>query len=153
LEVFDLNAHNDQLARNPHHPGAPALRAILATHTAGTTVTWSDLKELCLEVTRAAGVKPPELNAWVDPGDGEPPVRADFVWRAQRVTVEADGFGSHKTRWAFENDRRRDQRLFRVGRLLVRVTDRQLRGERERFTELLVDLLSTRSGLASPGGG
>jgi hypothetical protein len=54
LEDFDLNALNDQPARNPHHPGAPALRAILATHTAGTTVTWSDLKELCLEVTRAA---------------------------------------------------------------------------------------------------
>ena len=114
LKVFDLRALHDQLDRNPHHPGAPILKAILATHTAGTTVTWSDLEELCLEVTRAAGVDQPELNAWVDPGDGEPPIRPDFVWRAQRVTVEADGFGVHKTRWAFENDRRRDQRLIRV---------------------------------------
>ena len=144
LQVFDLRALHEQLHRNPHHPGAPVLRAILASHTAGTTVTWSELEELCLEVTRAAGVQQPEVNAWVDPADGEPPVRADFVWRAQRVTVEADGFGSHKTRWAFENDRRRDQRLFRVGWLPVRVTDRQLREERERFTTLLIDLLSTR---------
>jgi predicted transcriptional regulator of viral defense system len=43
LEVFDLNALNDQLARNPYHPGAPVLKAILAEHIAGTTVTWSDL--------------------------------------------------------------------------------------------------------------
>jgi hypothetical protein len=73
LEVFDLNALEDQLDRNPHHPGAPILKAILAEHAAGTTVTWSHLEELCLEVTCAAGVEPPEVNAWVDPGDGNRP--------------------------------------------------------------------------------
>lgn len=142
LNLFDLRALHDQLARNPHHPGAPVLKAILAAHAAGTTVTWSELEELCLEVTRAAGVPQPELNAWVDPGDGEPPIRADFVWRAQRVVLQADGFGSHKTRWAFENDRRDDQRLFGVGWRPVRVTDRQLKGERGRIDALLLDLLS-----------
>lgn len=142
LQVFDLNALRDQLDRNPHHPGAPALRAVLDEHIAGTTVTWSDLEELCLEVTRAAGVQPPEVNVYVDPGDGEPPIRPDFVWRAQRVTVEADGFGSHKTRHAFENDRRRDQRLIRAGWRPVRVTDRQLRQERGRIVALLIDLLT-----------
>jgi hypothetical protein len=142
LEVFDLNALRDQLDRNPHHPGAPTVKAVLEEHTAGTTVTWSDLEELCLEVTRAAGVQPPEVNVYVDPGDGEPPIRPDFVWRAQRVTVEADGFGSHKTRHAFENDRRRDQRLIRAGWCPVRVTDRQLRQERDRIAALLIDLLT-----------
>jgi hypothetical protein len=144
LAVFDLNALTDQLARNPHHPGAPALRAILDQHTAGATVTWSDLEELCLEVTRAAGVDPPEVNAYVDPGDGEPPIRPDFVWRTQRVAIEADGFGTHKTRYAFEDDRRRDQRLISAGWRPVRVTDRQLRHERDRIVALLIDLL-TRS--------
>ena len=142
LKVFDLTALIDQLSRNPHHPGAPILKAILAEHTAGTTVTWSHLEELCLEVTRAAGVEAPELNAYVDPGDGEPPPRCDFVWRAQRVIVEADGFGSHKSRQAFENDRRRDQRLIRVGWRVVRVTDRQLRSERARIAALIIDLLT-----------
>jgi hypothetical protein len=141
LEVFDLNALNDQLQRSPHHPGAPILKAVLEEHAAGTTVTWSELEELCLEVTRAAGVQPPELNAYVDPGDGEPPIRPDFVWRAQRVTVEADGFGSHKTRHAFEDDRRRDQRLIAAGWRPVRITERQLRNERDRIVALLIDLL------------
>ena len=141
LEVFDLTALIDQLNRNPYHPGAPILKAILAEHTAGATVTWSHLEELCLEVTRAAGVDPPELNAYVDPGDGEPPPRCDFVWRAQRVVVEADGFGSHKSRQAFEDDRRRDQRLTRVGWRPVRVTERQLQHERARIAALIIDLL------------
>jgi hypothetical protein len=141
LEVFDLTALTDQLQRNPHHPGAPILKAVLEEHTAGTTVTWSDLEELCLEVTRAAGVQPPELNAFVDPGDGEPPIRPDFVWRAQRVALEADGFGSHKTRYAFEDDRRRDQRLIAAGWRPVRVTERQMRHERDRIVALLIDLL------------
>jgi hypothetical protein len=142
LEVFDLNALKDQLARNPHHPGASILKAVLEEHTAGTTVTWSDLEELCLEVTRAAGVEPPQLNAYVDPGDGEPPIRPDFVWRAQRVALEADGFGTHKTRHAFEDDRRRDQRLISAGWRAVRVTQRQLKDERARIVALLIDLLS-----------
>lgn len=153
LNVFDLRALHDQLDRNPRHPGAPLLRAILATHTAGTTVTWSDLEELCLEVTRAAGVEQPELNTWVDPGDGEPPIRPDFVWRAQRVAVQADGFGVHKTRWAFENDRRGDQRLFCVGWRPVRVTDRQIKNERPRIAALLIGLLSTGQSLATSGAG
>jgi hypothetical protein len=142
LEVFDLIALQDQLARNPHHPGAATLKAVLEQHTAGTTVTWSHLEELCLEVTRAAGVQPPEVNVWVDPGDGEPPIRSDFVWRSEHVSVEADGFGSHRTRWAFEDDRRRDQRLIRVGWRPVRVTERQLQFERARIAALLVDLLT-----------
>jgi very-short-patch-repair endonuclease len=86
-------------------------------------------------------VEPPQLNAYVDPGDGEPPIRPDFVWRAQRVVVEADGFGTHKTRHAFEDDRRRDQRLISAGWRPVRVTQRQLKDERARIAALLIDLL------------
>ncbi len=92
-------------------------------------------------MTRAAGVAPPELNVFVDPGDGEPSIRPDFVWRAQRVCVEADGFGVHKTRRAFEDDRRRDQRLIRAGWRPVRVTQRQLQRERARISALLLGLL------------
>ena len=144
LEVFDLDALKDQLDRNRHHPGAPVLKAILEQHTAGATVTRSHLEELCLTVTRAAGVEPPEVNAYVDPGDGEPPIRPDFVWRAQRVAVEADGFGSHKTRYAFEDDRRRDQRMTSAGWRVVRITERQLKNERARIAALLVDLLTSK---------
>jgi hypothetical protein len=142
LEVYDHLALLDQLDRNPRHPGAPTLKAILADHLAGTTETWSELEELCLAATRAAGVPPPEVNAFVDPGDGEPPIRADFVWRAQRVVVEADGFATHKTHGAFETDRRRDQRLHVAGWRPLRVTWRQLTNERARIERTLIILLT-----------
>ncbi len=141
LEVYDLRAFADQLARNPHHPGAGTLRAILATHTAGTTATWSELEELCLEATRVAAVEAPEVNAWVDPGDGEPAVRVDFVWRRQRVAVEVDGYRFHRSRGALENDTRRDQRLTLAGWRPLRVTYRQLTEERPRIAALLIELL------------
>jgi hypothetical protein len=130
------------LERNPHHPGAGTLSAILATHIAGMTATWSDLEELCLEATRAAAVPQPEVNAWIDPGDGEPAIRVDFVWRRQRVAVEADSHRFHRTRTALENDTRRDQRLTRAGWRPLRLTYRQLANERARIAALLIALLS-----------
>lgn len=36
---------------------------------------------------------------------------ADFVWPEQRVIVETDGWQEHRTRRAFESDRRRDADL------------------------------------------
>jgi hypothetical protein len=148
--LFDLRALTEQVTRNPKHPGAPILGAILATHTAGSTTTWSELEELCLSVTRAAGLPAPEVNVFVDPGDGEPPIRADFVWRTQRVIVEADGFQTHGTHGAFEDDRRRDQRLQLAGWIVVRVTWRQLRDEAERIAATLIGLLTRQRARPRP---
>jgi very-short-patch-repair endonuclease len=63
------------------------------------------------------------------------------VWRDQRVVVEADGFGTHRARHAFEIDRRRDQRLQMAGWRPLRVTWRQLTTERARIERTLVVLL------------
>jgi hypothetical protein len=150
LRTFDLTALTDQIQRNPHHPGAATLTAILGSHYAGSTATWSELEEICLEAARAGGVPAPEVNAFVDPGDGEPPIRVDFVWRAQRTAVEADGRGTHLTTWTFEHDRRRDQRLAAAGWRVVRVTYRQLQRERARIQRLLADLLTERPRMRWP---
>jgi hypothetical protein len=146
LELLDVRALEALLARNPHAPGAPLLAAVLAEHTAGSTATWSDLEELCLAISRAAGVPAPEVNAFIDPGDGEPPIRVDFVWRERRVVVEADSRRHHLTGRAFEDDRRRDQRLHLAGWRPLRVTFRQLERERERIAATLQGLLMVRPG-------
>lgn len=39
----------------------------------------------------------------------------DYLWPAQRLIAELDGFGAHGTRPAFRNDRRRDRALRIVG--------------------------------------
>src|SRR5207237_467064 len=65
----------------------------------------------------------------------------DFVWRAQGLIVETDGLETHRTRQAFERDRRRDQRLVAAGWRVIRVTWRQLLSEAERLAATLQALL------------
>jgi hypothetical protein len=129
LEVFDLRALEDQLARNPTRPGAAVLRTVLAEHYAGSTPTWSEFEERFLAFARHAGLPRPEVNFWIVLPDGGPPIRADFAWPAHRVIVETDGYRTHGTRQAFERDRHRDLRLGAALWRPMRVTWRQLNGE------------------------
>ncbi len=50
----------------------------------------------------------------------------DFLWRDQALIVEVDGWESHRTRSAFEEDRARDARLAVLGYEVVRFTWRQV---------------------------
>ena len=142
LEVFDLRALEDQLQRNRHSHAARKVRAILQRHRAGATVTWSEFEERFLALVRAAELPQPEVNVWVVPADNEPALRVDFLWREQRLIVETDGHATHRTRRAFETDRRRDQRLTLARWRVVRVTWRQMTNEPAITTRLIAGLLS-----------
>jgi very-short-patch-repair endonuclease len=50
----------------------------------------------------------------------------DFLWTDARLVVETDGWDSHRTRAAFEEDRARDQALAVAGYRTVRFTHRQV---------------------------
>jgi Protein of unknown function (DUF559) len=141
LEVFDLRALQDQLARNSGRRAITRLQASLEAHHAGATPTWSELEERFLELTRAARVPEPEINAWITPDDDEPAIRVDFSWRAQRLVVETDGMRFHRSQQAFETDRRRDQRLTLAGWRVVRVTWRQLSEDPAGIARLIAGLL------------
>lgn len=141
LEAFDAAALEAQLQRNPRCHGANIARAVLEDHRAGATATWSELEERFLALCRDARVPPPEVNAWVTPADGGPALRVDFLWRGQRLIVETDGHRTHRTRQAFERDRRRDQRLILAGWRVVRVTWLQLTQEPQAIARLLAELL------------
>jgi very-short-patch-repair endonuclease len=52
------------------------------------------------------------VNTWITV-DGEE-MQFDFVWHAQRLVVEVDGWATHRTGRSFREDRRRD-RLLRLG--------------------------------------
>ncbi|HEY5317866.1 MAG TPA: hypothetical protein VIJ20_07790 [Solirubrobacteraceae bacterium] len=126
LEVFDLRALEDQLARNPHRRGVPLIRSVLTEHYIGSTPTWSEFEERFLAFARADGLPQPEVNHWIVLDDGGPPIRADFAWPAYRVVVETDGRRTHGTRQAFERDRRNDLRLAAALWRPTRVTWRRL---------------------------
>ncbi|MGO9754047.1 MAG: hypothetical protein ACLP8S_17800 [Solirubrobacteraceae bacterium] len=111
---------------------------MLDQHIPGSTPTWNELEETFLRLTRGIGLPDPEVQQWLDLGDGEPLIRADFLWRMQRVIVETDGYGTHGTRTSFESDRRRDQRAVAAGWHPIRITWRQLEHESQRLEKLLL---------------
>ena len=121
-EVFDLRAIQTQLARNPKRAGTHRLRSVLEEHYVGRTPTESELEEAFLALCRRLGLPEPEVNRWIDLGDGEPMIRGDFVWREQRVIVETDGGKFHGTGQARERDPRRDQRAILAGWTPLRTT-------------------------------
>ena len=43
-----------------------------------------------MAITRQLGIPDPDTNQFIVLDDGGPPIRVDFVWRDQRVIVEAD---------------------------------------------------------------
>jgi very-short-patch-repair endonuclease len=51
------------------------------------------------------------------------------VWRDHKVVAETDGWRFHRSRHAFENDRRRDAHLVRSGYTVLRFTHAQVTRE------------------------
>jgi hypothetical protein len=144
-ERLDLNAINDQLKRNPTRPGAKAVRDVLETHYIGKTPTWSENEEALLAITRELGIPDPDTNQFIVLDDGGPAIRVDFVWRDQRVIVEADSNKWHNTRQRFEQDRVRDQRLTAAGWKIIRTTWRQMKHRPHELRPLLLKLLAPGS--------
>ncbi len=98
------------------HRGLRAVSAALATLTDQAPWTQSGLERRFLELIRAAGLPEPQSNVAVAG------FVVDFYWAHQRLIVEIDGYGHHRSRSAFEADRRRDLRLSLAGFRVVRVT-------------------------------
>jgi very-short-patch-repair endonuclease len=111
-------------ARHPRHRGAPALRRILAVQ-GGPQLTRSEAESRLLELFRRGRLPAPSANARVAGYE------VDFLWRAERVVVEVDGFAFHSSVRAFERDRRRDATLAAAGFRVIRVTWRQIVDEPE----------------------
>ena len=142
MQLLDLNMVHDQLARNPNRPAAKAVRHLLQTHYIGSTPTENEFEDAFLALTRSIGLPDPRTQFYIDPGDGEPPLRADFAWPEYRIVIETDGRRTHGTKQAFENDRRRDQRLIAAGWTVIRTTWRQLTQRPHELRETLLTLLA-----------
>jgi hypothetical protein len=125
-QVLDMAAIEDQLSRNSTRTAAGKTRALLAEHYPGSTPTESQLEEAFLALCRRADLPPPELQQWINLPDGGNPIRADFLWREERVIVETDGERVHGTRQRRRSDRRKDQRLTVYGFRPVRTDPQQV---------------------------
>jgi predicted transcriptional regulator of viral defense system len=145
MQSLDLNEIRDQLARNPNRRAAKAVKHLLKTHYIGSTPTENEFEDAFLALTRSLKLPDPTPQFYIDPGDGEPPIRADFAWPDRKIVVETDGRRTHGTRRAFEADRRRDQRLIAAGWRVIRTTWRQLKYRPHELRPILLKLLAPGS--------
>ena len=134
--VFDLAASEELLARSTGRRGAAVLRAVLDEHEIGTTLTREGLEERVLNVLDRHGVARPEVNAWFvcRPGVG---FEVDFLWRDERLVLEADGGPFHSTRAAIERDRRKEAELTCAGVRVLRCTWLQAQREPHRLAAMV----------------
>jgi hypothetical protein len=89
---------------------------------AADALTESELEARFRKLIEEAGLPQPEAQVWLDLHDGEPKIRADFLYRGLRLILETDGARYHDP----ESDKRRDQRAAAAGYTTIRFTRRQV---------------------------
>jgi hypothetical protein len=119
LQLYDHRAIADVIARSNGHRGT----AVLTTATSREDPKWtrSDLEAWFLALVREAGLPEPLVNFALTAPD-HPRLEVDFYWPTHHLIVELDGWDTHHTRAAFEQDRRRDAALTAAGWRVVRFT-------------------------------
>jgi len=130
------------IERYPRRAGNRAIRDLLASGAIGRNVTRRDLELRFLGFLDEAGLPRPRVNAKVDLPDR--PREVDGLWADRRLVVELDGYATHGTRAAFEEDRARDRALQAAGYRVVRITWRQLHEDRATVVAQLRSLLAGR---------
>ena len=111
---------HDELVRivfeGPARAGRRRLRAVLGSHSIGSTLTRSELEERFLALCRRRALPSPAVNVpLLD-------YTVDFHWPDAGLVVEVDGQASHGTRAAFQRDRDRDSHLAAHGFRTLRFT-------------------------------
>jgi very-short-patch-repair endonuclease len=127
LQRYDHTAILDVIQRTNGHRG----RTPLARATAREPkLTRSEAEARFLQLAREAAVSEPLTNFTLTAPD-HPRLEVDFYWPTHRLIVEIDGWETHRTRAAFEADRRRDAALQAAGHRVLRFTWRAISNDGE----------------------
>jgi very-short-patch-repair endonuclease len=116
------------VSRAGRRRGAAQMRAFLKDEE-GPAITRSRAERQFRGLLRQAGLPQPTVNGRVAGCE------VDFVWHAEKVVLEVDGWKFHGHRRAFERDRKKGMILADAGYHATRVTYRQ-------FTEELLALIA-----------
>jgi hypothetical protein len=146
LRLLDVAAVEAVLARSGGRRGTGRLRALLAAPATGPVR--SVLEERFLALCRGGGLPAPRTNVWLPVDSGL--VEVDAFFPHARVVVELDGAAAHRTRRAFDADRRRDSALAARGLLVIRLTWTRVTREREAVVGELRRILALRSAGGGP---
>jgi hypothetical protein len=123
--------------------GVAKLRLLFEELDPSTKRTRSELERRFLRVCARAGLPRPEVNVALEVEDGV--AEADFLWRDAGLIVEADSRRFHDTNFAFEHDRKREQRLQLAGWRVSRCTWKQVEREPRRLVETIRGLLAQQT--------
>ncbi len=144
-EVLDLSALEEQVRHNAgRFKARNRLRRVLNKHRSGSTLTDGPLGEEMLALIRSTDLPEPKVQHWIDLGDGESMIQADFAWPQAKVILETDGQRAHGKPLRTRADYRRDQRAARAGWHTLRVTQQQVASEPGRVKETLISLVRAR---------
>jgi very-short-patch-repair endonuclease len=136
-DVLDLTAIDAMLKRRAGHRGAARLRQALAIYREPGFFR-ARSERLFRRLTKKAGLRTPLLNTWVEKFE------IDAYWEEERFAVEIDGWETHRTRRAFENDRLRQEDMKLAGIDMIRISARRIETEPAAVGRRLALLLERR---------
>jgi very-short-patch-repair endonuclease len=119
------------LDRSRRRKGSKAIRSLIAAVDPQTRRSRSDLEVEFLALCKKHGVEPPVVNGRVEGYE------VDMHWPGTTLIVELDSWEYHRTRAAFEADRRRDAHLKARGYTVIRVTGEWMATRPGEIVELL----------------
>lgn len=141
LRIYDARAMGEILEAQPHRPGAPLLRHLLALPSSpASRLSRSDLEEALLALCDAHAIRSPELNAPFTLPDGTP-IEIDALWGDERLALEVDSERWHSDWRKQVSDRNRDRQLLLAGMRPVRVVDDDVLKHASRTASMLRALL------------
>jgi hypothetical protein len=114
LEVLDIKAVADVLARIARPRGVRNLRRCLGAERLGAALTQSGIERRFLRLCLDAGLARPVLQHPIELAPGRWH-KVDFAWPDRRLAVEIDGGAVHTTRTAARRDRRLDREIRDAG--------------------------------------
>lgn len=121
------------LQLQPDRPGNRARRLLLDD---SREEPWSEAERDCHRLLRRAGIGGWRANQWVAG------YWVDVLFRRQRLVLEVDGWATHSSRTAFENDRARRNALVLAGYTLLNFTWRQLQDQPEWVVSCVLEALA-----------
>jgi hypothetical protein len=100
---------------------------------------------LFLDAIAEEGLTPPALNTWVEKWE------IDAYWETERFAVEVDGWETHGTPTAFEDDRLRGEEMKLAGIDMIRISARRIERQPQQIaTRLRIFLTRRRADLGLP---
>lgn len=136
-DLLNLAEIDAMLNRRRGHRGAARLRAALVIYREPGFFR-ARSERLLRRVIKKAGLSQPLINTWVDSFE------IDVYWEEERFAVEVDGWETHRTRKAFENDRLREEEMKLAGIDFVRISARRIEQHPDEVGRNLALLLQRR---------